>query len=128
MKRLNFFQDSLEIESVPHPKLETEWKIKVNPSQMAQIVSAAKDEFARNSGELMLELTKQRTLYFKKRDSGVRLMLSHPEKDEWVGVVSFDDAGLEKLAQELSEKTEILTSRLSALSGINNLEVRWLLQ
>lgn len=130
MQRINFFQDPLSVETTTHPKLETEWLIKLNQIQMAKIISAAKEEFSKEngSGELMLELTRQNTLYIKKRDSGVRLMLSHPEKEEWVGVISFDSSALSKLEQEISQKMEVTTSRLSTLSGINNLEVRWLVQ
>lgn len=127
MKRLNFLNTPVTVESKTHPKLETEWKIKIPRTQFNEIVSGATEVFQKDcdKDELMIQLTTHRTLYLKKRETGVRLMLSHPESEMWVAIAALDQASFEKWIAAALGNNSLVMSGVCSLTGINNLELNW---
>lgn len=80
--------------------------------------------------ELRMDLPQGWAIYWKIREGDSRLLMSHPEKDQWVGAVSLNREDFDRLVvwiQELPTRADpIRLSQLKAFgsfSGISNLEV-----
>ena len=64
------------------------------------------------------------TMHFKISASKNRSMVSHPEKDEWVGVLIFPKEFYMNLNKELNkEKFNLMLSEFIKLDNLSNLDV-----
>ncbi|MBL7716207.1 MAG: hypothetical protein JNL01_12150 [Bdellovibrionales bacterium] len=80
------------------------------------------------SYELRMDLSQGWTVYWKVREGDSRLLLSHPEKDQWVGAVSLNQEDFNRVISWI-ENPEADVVSLSSLktygsfSKVSNLEL-----
>lgn len=85
------------------------------------------------SGELRLELPRGWIVFWKKREGDSRLLMAHPQTDEWVATVALASQpaaqlveGVEQLAAPGATQHAVSVGELAAPDGwgsVNNLEL-----
>ena len=91
--------------------------------------------FFRGGYELRMDLFGGWTVFWKSRESGSRLLLAHPEHQEWVATVALEPALGQKLIERLKELMagqslsihelgEELGIEFYSLGAVSNVEIR----
>jgi hypothetical protein len=111
-----------------HERLETELQVTLTEERIFELHEALSGVFQQAEAELRVDFPGNWTLYWKARDGESRMLLAHPEKDEWVGTVAWAQSTAGVLLGELSalrtRSGDLVLSEVSRVSGFSNLEVR----
>jgi hypothetical protein len=99
-------------------------------AELARLLGESLDPEAR--GELRLELPRGWLVFWKKREGESRLLMAHPQQDEWVATVALAAApatGLVEQVQRLASSGDAPSLSLSSLpapdgwGSVSNLEL-----
>jgi hypothetical protein len=93
--------------------------------------TATEGHFSSMVPELRVDLPDQWIVFWKKRASDTRLLLAHPEKDEWVATAALEEthglnlvSALKKLSPGDGISIHELGADLYESGSVNNLELR----
>lgn len=84
MPFLNWRRQTLKQEVLPHSTLQNQLKLTLDVPSLAALVDSLHGTFERGEGELRLDLPQGWILFWKVREGDSRLLLAHPQKDEYV--------------------------------------------
>jgi uncharacterized protein YllA (UPF0747 family) len=121
-------QPGVTLRMVDHERLETEVQISLSRGLIQELHGQLQAVFVQAEAELRIDFPGNWTLYWKARDGESRMLLAHPEKDQWVGTVAWSQATVNELLREVdrlhAETTHLALSGIDRVSGFSNLEVR----
>jgi hypothetical protein len=103
--------------------------------EIALLIPYLEEVFLRGGYELRMDLPRGWTVFWKSRESGSRLLLAHPEHEEWVATVALEPqlgallaARLKELKVEQSLSIHQLGEELGIefyhLGAVSNVEIR----
>lgn len=75
--------------------------------------------------ELRLDFSSQFTLFLKMKQDGSKLLVAHPEEDEWVATAILSKDQMEEFLKHLHEKRSISFEDLGRFSKMSNLRLRF---
>ena len=128
MAYLNWKQEAVQVVVTPHARLQNQLQLTLK-SEHIRLLAAELTEVFGQKAELRLGLPAGWTAFFKTTDGEGRLLMSHPEKAEWVGSFILDGTHAQKFLADLQHiATDGATTsiELSSMGGINflsNLEL-----
>ena len=79
----------------------SELRLAIATAEAQALVQALEEVFASVGPELRADLPDNWILFLKLREGESRLLLAHPEKDEWVSTAALDAAHGQALLREL---------------------------
>jgi hypothetical protein len=95
-----------------------------------ELASALSEVLVPGRGELRLDLPDEWIMFWKWREDESRLLLAHPQAEEWVTTVALDsDHGqrllesLEAAAASQSPETKVRIGELGVVGSVSNVEV-----
>jgi hypothetical protein len=102
---------------------------------IAILVPYLEEIFLRGGYELRMDLANGWTVFWKSRESGSRLLLAHPEHQEWVATVALETELGQKLIEKLKELSvgqsfgihelaEELGIEFYSLGAVSNIEIQ----
>lgn len=129
MAYLNWKESELKIGVSSHPdhsKFKTQLNLTLDQELRASLLNALEDVYLNNEGELRLDLAQGWVVFWKMREQGSRVLLSHPQEKEWVGTLALDLEVAEKLLSALKglqSGEAVVISQLGLLESMSNLDV-----
>lgn len=113
-----------------HARLETELSLQLDEQAWVDFKGELKRVFKTREAELKLVLPGNWTVYWKARSGESRVLLAHPEKDQWVGTVAWSEDRVDALlgafesASDADGTAEWRLSEQDRLTFPSNLDVR----
>ncbi len=131
MSFLNWTELSIGLEAIQKSPRETLLTLKVLKEHLDILVPELEDILgtpanSERTEELRLVLPQNWLLFWKKRSEGARLLLAHPNSNEWVGTVALgDDWGARVLAgvRGLEVGQKFIFSAVGQLHTVSNLDL-----
>ena len=126
MPYLNFREAKIEGKILPHSDLENQMSLDMSTRNVHDLATRLKAVFEENSGELRVDLPKNWILFWKHREDESRLLLAHPDKDEWVATLALERGHGMAVAEKLSSAEigdTIQVSSLGTLGSVSNVEI-----
>ncbi|MGZ3686764.1 MAG: hypothetical protein ACXWPM_13060 [Bdellovibrionota bacterium] len=127
MPYLNWRGAALTQTLIPHPKLQSELKLELDAPARDELAARLEETYAQGAGELRLDLPRNWIIFWKLRESDSRLLLAHPQPDEWVATVALEaafGASLVAAFRALSSGRELIASQLGTLGAMSNVELK----
>jgi len=117
---------SLQVAS--HERYETELCLALSVERLGDLHQALVEVLVQAEAELRVDFPGNWTLYWKARDGESRILLAHPEREEWVGTVAWAQNSIDILLEGLdslrSGSGDLALSELDRLSSFSNLDLR----
>jgi hypothetical protein len=117
---------SLQVAS--HERYETELCVALSGERLGELHQVLEQVFVQAEAELRVDFPGNWTLYWKARDGESRILLAHPEREEWVGTVAWAHGSVAALLQGLGSlkagSGDLVLSELDRLSSFSNLNLR----
>jgi hypothetical protein len=129
MPYLNWKEREIQKSMAPSSSSPSTLSLTLTPRERAEIVPFLEEIYVRGGSELRLDLPGQWILFWKSRESESRLLLAHPQKDEWVTTIALEkEHGLriiERLrsADSASAGDAFSISELGVVGQVSNVEV-----
>jgi hypothetical protein len=115
----------------PGDKLRLTLSLESGP--LLELLPLLREAFAPGGGELRLDLPRGWIVFWKRREGESRLLLAHPQTDEWVATVALSGEHGASLLERLdrlasvapgaSGPGELHLGDLAATGGVSNLEL-----
>jgi hypothetical protein len=122
-------QTALKQEIAPHESESSRQRLTLwlDKQPLEQLLPMLREVLAEEGGgELRLDLPRGWIIFWKKREGESRLLLAHPQQDEWVATVALNSehAGLliERL-EKLGSGQTLSLGELASTGGVSNLEL-----
>ena len=125
MAYLNWKQGGVSILLASHPKLQNQLHLNLTPENLKLLTDTLTETFEKNQ-ELRIDLPMGWTVFFKVTSGEGRLLMAHPQLEEWVGSFILDTAHARKFLLELlilASNAPIELSVLGGISFLSNLEL-----
>ncbi len=119
----------VQVEMSDHASLETQVCITIGPDLMLSLRTELERVLRTSESELRLTLPGNWTLYWKARSGESRVLLAHPDKDQWVATIAWSESQVETLLQAMvlegaaGSVSEVVLSQYARLQFPSNLEV-----
>jgi hypothetical protein len=101
-------------------------KLRVPADLRSALLNLLKETFREGAGELRLDLPRNWAFFWKLRDEESRILIAHPQQDEWVATFALEPAHaiafLERFDQ-LTVSQSILLSSLGPCGPISNTDL-----
>ncbi len=92
----------VSLEMGEHPRLQTLLTVTLTQTLVVELRSELERVLRVQEAELRLELPGKWTLYWKARSGSSRVLLAHPEADQWVGTVAWSEERVSDLLEALN--------------------------
>ncbi len=104
----------------------TQLTLKLGSKEIQSFIGELESIYGGTSRELRISLPQGWTVFWKKRDSGARALLAHPQSNEWVSTIALEaDQGKQLIsflnALEIGQSFNL--SQRIALDQVSNLEL-----
>jgi hypothetical protein len=113
---------------VDHERFETELQVTLSEERLNDFHHVLSAVMVQAEAELRIDFPGKWTVYWKARDGESRILLAHPEAEEWVGTVAWAHSSTESLLRELAALRdgagEVNLGELDRLSRFSNLTIR----
>ena len=119
----------VSLEVGDHPRLQTLLTVTLTQELMVELRTGLERVLTVQEAELRLELPGQWTLYWKARSGSSRVLLAHPEADQWVGTVAWSEDRVSALLESLTapnltgRSDGIYLSQCDGLTFPSNLDI-----
>lgn len=118
--------ENLEQTLAAHQTREYLLTLTLGQAKLRELLPLLAETF-QNELELRIDLPKDWIVFFKTRSSDSRLLMAHPQRDEWVAMLAFQKDLGAKLVDTLREKVagdSIFLSEVGEIGSVSNLEVQ----
>jgi hypothetical protein len=95
-------------------------------SHVAALLSLLQEVLGEGGGELRVDLPRNWIVFWKLREGGSRLLVAHPQPDEWVATIALSPEHAQLLLGELrglEVGSSFALSELEATGTVSNLEL-----
>jgi hypothetical protein len=93
-----------------------------------QLLSELREVLAEGSrGELRLDLPRGWIIFWKLREGESRLLIAHPQAEEWVATASLDPAHAQRLLESLDKletNGSVVLGELGPVGSVSNVEIQ----
>lgn len=119
----------VRLEMGEHPRLQTLLTLRLSADLWGALHTELERVLRVQEAELRLELPGKWTLYWKARSGSSRVLLAHPETDQWVGTVAWSEDRVSSLIEALNPETAaqqpggVFLSECDGLTFPSNLEI-----
>lgn len=118
--------NQVTVELLEHPRLKWLARFKI-PSETRAKISEALLELSNsaspNSSEIRMDFPQGWTLFLKLRDSSEsRLLLAHPEKEEWVATFALSREHLDAVSVQFQNAEGFQLSQIGRVEKMSNVE------
>jgi hypothetical protein len=110
----------------PHPTRESELLLRFNPADRDQLVQLLEETFLHGAGELRIDLPENWLIFWKLRERESRLLLAHPQENEWVATVALESAHAQATLDSLKSLKAGDTFKISEIGqtgSVSNVEI-----
>ena len=110
----------------PHADARSTLALNLSAEERAQLLPMLEEVYAHGGAELRLDLPGEWIIFWKSRESESRLLLAHPQRDEWVATVALESEHGRRLLQRLGELgtgDALSISELGAIGSVSNVEI-----
>jgi hypothetical protein len=90
MPYLNWKEREIRKHLDPHADARSTLTLNLSDENRGQILPFLEEIFFRGGSELRLDLPDNWIVFWKSRDGESRLLLAHPQKDEWVATAALE--------------------------------------
>ncbi len=127
MAYLNWKKKPVSHEVHPHFRFEKELRVRLTPVEIEELAHELENVFAPESSvELRIDFQTEWTLFWRARDSESRLLVAHPEHQEWVATLALERGnGLElvRRLRQISAGDSITLSEIFPVAIVSNFEL-----
>lgn len=126
MPYLNWTNKPIRQNVEPHLFFETHLKLELRATEISTLGSSLESVFVHHGPELRLELSDSWILFWKMREEGSRILLAHPEAEQWVATIAFSsDLGVKLIEalKGLKASQTLSLSQFGTLNSFSNLEI-----
>jgi hypothetical protein len=88
-----------------------------------ELLPKLRETFLEEAGELRLDLPEEWSIFWKKREDDSRLLIAHPQKDQWVATVALTEEYATKVLHEVSTLTAGESYDFGKPGSVCNLEL-----
>ncbi len=109
-----------------HPRREHQLKLELSRPALEELIPQLEEALGEVGNELRLDLPGEWIIFWKARDTESRLLIAHPQPNEWVATAALEPAhGARVLSalRELKEGDSLPLSRGGTLGGVTNVEI-----
>jgi len=131
---MNLHEVSYELK--PHPKWQLQMTMRLAPAQCEALAVALEKAFTKTELKLPLadlgtrgwadelgDVPQKFMSFWKVREGDSRIMIAHPEQNEWVVTVALERYYFEKMIEKLKAKASFKIESFCQLNRISNLHV-----
>lgn len=98
-------------------------RMSLNASLIQKLILSLEEIFIEQERELRFYLSEAWTLFLKQRESGNRLLLAHPQTEEWVGTIALEkEIGVRWIEALKNLDQPFSLSRLGILDPVSNFD------
>lgn len=118
--------DRVHAEIRSHAKRGHELVLRLSSSGAAELAASLRPVFSEPGTELRLDLPREWIVFWKLRDGESRLLLAHPQEDEWVTTVALEPSAARKVLEAMTSSgagTMLVFGQLFAIGSFSNVEV-----
>lgn len=126
MPYLNWKNASIRQEMGPHPRLQSQLTLTLGLSERSELHARLSEVLIAEGGELRLDLPSNWAIFWKSRESESRLLLAHPQTDEWVATVALHPdhgSALLRALEACKSGESISIGELDAVGSVSNVEI-----
>jgi hypothetical protein len=124
MPYLNWTRTSLRPVASAHPTRETELTLVLTDELWLELRERIGPILAGSeAGELRLDLPGGWTLFWKRREGESRLLMAHPEHEEWVATLALGSDHAERVLSAFGTETRLRVGELGEVAGLCNFEL-----
>jgi hypothetical protein len=126
MPYLDWTQKSVRLIATPLTGGKLQLTLGLKREELQRLESDLTEVYLQGGRELRMGLPQEWVLFWKKREEGSRLLVAHPQPNEWVGTVALDEAFGQQLLsglKKLEEGASFTVNRLSPVASVSNLEL-----
>ena len=113
-----------EVSQLNPPK--TQLTLKLGSKEIQSLIGELEAIYSGSARELRVSLPQGWTVFWKRKDSGARALLAHPQSDEWVSTIALEaDQGKQLISflNVLEIGQSFSLSQRIALDHVSNLEL-----
>ena len=106
-------------------------ELAMNRDSLNELLSMLEDVFLQGGPEFRLDLPREWIVFWKNRDGESRLLIAHPQPEEWVTTIALEKEHASRLLERLRGLQSGQSVELSALGPVgpvSNVEVKITLQ
>jgi len=126
MPYLNWKNRDVRKSIEPHADARSTLTLALSVEERAELLPFLEEVYLRGGSELRLDLPGEWIVFWKTRDSESRLLLAHPQHEEWVATVALDADHGHRLVERLSELQAgdaLPVTELGAIGAVSNVEI-----
>lgn len=125
MPYVNWSRSSVSREFVPHSRFEKSMRLRFASTELAELADHL-DRVLETQAELRMDLPSNVIVFWKTRETETRLLLAHPEPEQWVATAALEPQHGRRLIERLralEQGQEISLSELGPIAAFSNLEI-----
>ncbi|MBI2711389.1 MAG: hypothetical protein HYX41_00810 [Bdellovibrio sp.] len=100
--------------------------LELGPTRLGELIQELEDVFQKDGSELRIALPERWLLFWKLRSEGNRILLAHPNPDEWVATCALEKESGEKVLLSLKNSPQgqsLSLGQLVRVQSVSNLEI-----
>ena len=97
--------------------------LRLKSRELAELIALLEEVFVENGPELRVDLPRNWIVFWKRREGESRLLIAHPQENEWVATAALEPEHGKKLIDELKTLQTGSANRVTAVGNVE-LEIR----
>jgi hypothetical protein len=105
---------------------EFQLSLKLSGDLLQELIPQLEDIFEQNGPELRIDLPKEWLMFWKLRTGESRVLMAHPQQDEWVSTMALNAVHGKKLIEALktlSAGQTVSIENLGSVGSVSNVDV-----
>ncbi len=126
MSYLNWKEAPIRLDASHGSRSQVRLNMIIRNEQVLQWVTYLEAVYLMQGEELRMDLSDSWILFWKLREDGNKVLVAHPQSDQWVATVALESSFGERLLlslKKLEVGQSLILSQLGQLNSVSNLEL-----